>query len=326
MKIKRFIALLLAIVCVFSLVACGKDVEKDTVDDNTTQTETPEQSYMVARGTVLEIHDNYVLIQPLHGDQSALSADKIEIALKGTITWEDKKVGDVIEVAYEDGIQETYPARIPNVISITLLGDDADIVPNVPQPEIPEPNDPTEKPVDFDFDMTFEFSPCELYNDDCVVFEAVDVVFDETRGLVFTVKVYEINNDRPYTAEMTMNINGNEIENYHVNKTENGLLEFVVSLSELAKFEIKNVETMSITNVTMMTVVDNVVMANFDSELRIVNNGESSIDGIETVMFNNTEYNKKDLSEETLQWLEWYNSLSGDEQLTVDSIPAELTE
>jgi hypothetical protein len=83
---------------------------------------------------------------------------------------------------------------------------------------------------------------------------------------------------------------------------------------------------MSITNVTMMTVVDNVVMANFDAELRIVNNGEASIDGIETVMFNNTEYNKKDLSEETLQWLEWYNGLTGEEQLAVDSFPAELTE
>ena len=326
MKVKRFVALLLSIVCILSLVACSKDVEKTPVDDQTTQTETPEQSYMVARGTVLEIHDNYVLIQPLPGDQSALSADKIEIALKGTITWEDKKVGDVIEVAYEDGIQETYPARIPNVVSITLLGDDDNLVPDVQQPEMPEPNDPTEKPVDFDFDMTFEFSSCELYNDDCVVFEAVDVVFDETRGLVFTVKVYEVNNDRPYTAEMIMNINGNEIENYHVNKTENGLLEYVISLSELAKFEIKNVETMSITNVTMMPVVDNVVMANFDAELRIVNNGEASIDGIETVMFNNTEYNKKDLSEETLQWLEWYNGLSGDEQLAVDYIPAELTE
>ena len=100
----------------------------------------------------------------------------------------------------------------------------------------------------------------------------------------------------------------------------------MVSLSELAKFEIKNVETMSITNVTMMPVVDNVVMANFDAELRIVNNGEASVDGVETVMFNNTEYNKKDLSEETLQWLEWYNGLTSEEQLAVDSFPAELTE
>ena len=46
MKIKRFIAFLLAIACLFSLAACGKDVEKDTVDDNTTQTETPDMLHL----------------------------------------------------------------------------------------------------------------------------------------------------------------------------------------------------------------------------------------------------------------------------------------
>ena len=35
-------------------------------------------------------------------------------------------------------------------------------------------------------------------------------------------------------------------------------------------------------------------------------------------------FNKSDLSEETLKWLEWYNSLPPEKQLTVSSIPAEL--
>ena len=44
----------------------------------------------------------------------------------------------------------------------------------------------------------------------------------------------------------------------------------------------------------------------------------------EVVEFHGQVFNKSDLSEETLEWLEWYNSLSPEEQLAVSSIPAEL--
>ena len=44
----------------------------------------------------------------------------------------------------------------------------------------------------------------------------------------------------------------------------------------------------------------------------------------ETVMFNDQTFAKVDLSEETLEWLEWYNGLTEAEQLAVDYIPADL--
>ena len=44
----------------------------------------------------------------------------------------------------------------------------------------------------------------------------------------------------------------------------------------------------------------------------------------EVVKFHGQLFNKSDLSEETLEWLEWYNSLSQEEQLAVNSIPADL--
>ena len=44
----------------------------------------------------------------------------------------------------------------------------------------------------------------------------------------------------------------------------------------------------------------------------------------ETVAFEGQLFNKSDLSEETLKWLEWYNSLPPEKQLAVSSIPAEL--
>ena len=42
------------------------------------------------------------------------------------------------------------------------------------------------------------------------------------------------------------------------------------------------------------------------------------------IEFNGQSFSKSDLTEETLEWLEWYNSLSPEEQLAVSSIPAEL--
>lgn len=46
----------------------------------------------------------------------------------------------------------------------------------------------------------------------------------------------------------------------------------------------------------------------------------------ETITFHDKTYNKCDLSEETIEWLENYNSLSEEEQLAISYIPTELYE
>ena len=49
-------------------------------------------------------------------------------------------------------------------------------------------------------------------------------------------------------------------------------------------------------------------------------------DAAEVIVFHDKVFNKSDLSEETIKWLENYNSLSEEEQLAISSIPAELYE
>jgi len=44
----------------------------------------------------------------------------------------------------------------------------------------------------------------------------------------------------------------------------------------------------------------------------------------ETVMFNGQTFDKANLSQETIEWLDWYNGLTEAEQLAVDYIPADL--
>lgn len=46
----------------------------------------------------------------------------------------------------------------------------------------------------------------------------------------------------------------------------------------------------------------------------------------ETISFHDKPFNKSDLSEETIEWLEKYNSLSAEEQLAISYIPSELYE
>lgn len=46
----------------------------------------------------------------------------------------------------------------------------------------------------------------------------------------------------------------------------------------------------------------------------------------ETILFHDKMFNKSDLSQETIEWLEKYNVLSEEEQLAISSIPADLYE
>lgn len=47
---------------------------------------------------------------------------------------------------------------------------------------------------------------------------------------------------------------------------------------------------------------------------------------METIRFQDKVFQKSDLSEETINWIENYNSLSEEEQLSISGIPAELYE
>lgn len=46
--------------------------------------------------------------------------------------------------------------------------------------------------------------------------------------------------------------------------------------------------------------------------------------GAETIQFHDKTFDKSDLSQETVDWLEWYNGLTETEQLSISYIPADL--
>ena len=47
-------------------------------------------------------------------------------------------------------------------------------------------------------------------------------------------------------------------------------------------------------------------------------------DGVEYIRFHDEVFKRADLSAETVEWLEWYNELTEEEQLAISYIPGEI--
>lgn len=112
---KKFIALVLACICVLGLVACN-NANDTTNDDNTASTAS--KSEYVFNAKVLEIGEQYLLVEPTSDSNEAKCSDKIKISLGNVNCQENLEVGDYVMIAYDGMIQELYPAIITNVHSI----------------------------------------------------------------------------------------------------------------------------------------------------------------------------------------------------------------
>ncbi len=77
------------------------------------------------RAMVIEVHDEYLLVEPEEGSVERNSADRIEVYLQDKTSWPIPRVGDKVLVVYDGQLQETYPARITNVYRIEIMNYDA---------------------------------------------------------------------------------------------------------------------------------------------------------------------------------------------------------
>jgi hypothetical protein len=60
---------------------------------------------------ILEIHSNYVLVEPIEGELALNSSHKITFATDH-LDKIDVSIGDVVAIIYDGRIMEFYPARI----------------------------------------------------------------------------------------------------------------------------------------------------------------------------------------------------------------------
>lgn len=82
-----------------------------------------EQRRVSLKGQVLEVKEQYILIEPL--EEESLSADKITVStqVKDSQKVPDLKEGDCVKILYDGIILESYQAKINQVYEIQLLSE-----------------------------------------------------------------------------------------------------------------------------------------------------------------------------------------------------------
>ena len=110
---KKWIVYTFVLIVMFGLVACegraGKDFDK------------PEDLYTFD-AKILEIHDDYFLVEPNAGTLEANCSDKIEVSTQNADRSVDWQVGDQVRITYNGQIQELYPAILPQVYKVEKRG------------------------------------------------------------------------------------------------------------------------------------------------------------------------------------------------------------
>ena len=95
-------------------------VEVENVEVRISDESTPDSITFEAE--ILEIYDGYFLVKP-EASWTINSADQIEVPMEHMGASPEPEIGDIIEIAFDGEILETYPARIKEVYSIRVIRD-----------------------------------------------------------------------------------------------------------------------------------------------------------------------------------------------------------
>ena len=76
---------------------------------------------IIFQATILEIRDNYYLVEPVEGSTELNSADRITVPMENMNSSPEPEVGDILEIEYDGSIAESDPAQITNVYSISVV-------------------------------------------------------------------------------------------------------------------------------------------------------------------------------------------------------------
>ncbi|MBQ8498036.1 MAG: hypothetical protein IJ489_11365 [Clostridia bacterium] len=126
---KKLFSLLLAVCFILSLTACNtpdtpEDTSQSTSASETTDTSTEsgktnEEKGYTFTAKVSEVHEKTILVKT-DDEKMLTSSDQFYVSLPETVSAEDFAVGDTVEIELATiyRIEETYPARLPDVVNI----------------------------------------------------------------------------------------------------------------------------------------------------------------------------------------------------------------
>lgn len=123
------IILIIASLCL-SLTACGMDASTTPAQQPTDQvTEQTAPSASICKATVTEINGNTMLVKPVDGSWELSSADQFSLSASLLDEGVTPAVGMTLEITYDGGVMETYPAQFGNVQKVTVISEPSNIAP-----------------------------------------------------------------------------------------------------------------------------------------------------------------------------------------------------
>lgn len=81
-------------------------------------------------GTVVEVYEKSVLVEPFEGSEELKSADQFVVSTEVVSTHEvpEMEEGTTIRVLYNGDIAESYPAQINTVFAIYLVDEEGELI------------------------------------------------------------------------------------------------------------------------------------------------------------------------------------------------------
>ena len=92
------------------------------IEDGAVQLPTKQKTYLKAK--LLAIEDEHFLVEPIAGSPELNIASRIMVPMWNILPAMEPEIGDILEIAYDGVIQETYPAKISFPYHIRVLADD----------------------------------------------------------------------------------------------------------------------------------------------------------------------------------------------------------
>lgn len=174
--IKKIAALSLSLVMTIGLFAgCAKTPESDVkeptaneeISKETVDTTVPEETIGADENiaqtftifTVVEIQDDYIIVEPMSVDPVWGGVSTIKVPLEGTIDWADRQVGDMINVGYYEKVVNGDASEIGGVSSITFVSRKGEV--GDTEPETTQPTDDID--VKLDDKCVYQYNGINIY-------------------------------------------------------------------------------------------------------------------------------------------------------------------
>ena len=102
---KKILICTAVLILAAALISCGKKKTEE----------------FTFRATIAELQDGSMLVTPVEGSEELRSSDSFRVNIENMPSSPEPEVGDIVEITYDGGIQETYPAGLDHVFSIVVV-------------------------------------------------------------------------------------------------------------------------------------------------------------------------------------------------------------